>query len=206
MSRSKGAAPPHEAVSVQPRQMDQRFPRSRDEGTKIDQCGKQLRRGCSRSRDRESSHAVTYGYNSLALRARGATYRFSISSKRDAVEGCTVVSVPREIDGNRLVTSAFEDRHHAFPAPCPVPRSMDKQVSRHLSCHLTAGRSAAGPAARDRSERPSSNAKHYHGTIGKCDGPVSCSALILIQAPSCAYPQAGRLDGRTNFHPHRREP
>jgi hypothetical protein len=30
--------------------------------------------------------------------------------------------------------------------------------------------------------------------------------LILIQAPSCAYPLAGRLDGRTTFHPHRREP
>ena len=146
MSQSNSAAPPHEAVSVPPRQMDQRFPGSRDEGTKIDQCGKQLRRGCRRARNREASHAVTYGHNSLALRARSATYRCSVSPERDAVERCTVVSVPREIDGNHPVTSAFEDRHHAFPAPCPVPRSMDEQVSRHLSCALTAGRSAARPA------------------------------------------------------------
>jgi hypothetical protein len=31
------------------------------------------------------------------------------------------------------VISAFEDRHHAFPAPRPVPRSMDEQEGRHLS-------------------------------------------------------------------------
>jgi len=143
MSQSKGAALPNEAVPVPPRQMDQRFPSTRNEGTQVDQCGKQIRRGCRRSRDRESSHAVTYGYDSLALRARGATYRCSVSPKRDAVERCTVVSVPREIDGNHPVTPAFENRHHAFPAPCPVPRSMDKQVSRHLSSSLTAGRSLA---------------------------------------------------------------
>jgi hypothetical protein len=45
-------------------------------------------------------------------------------------------------------------------------------------CHLPAGRSAAGPAARDSWERPSSNTKHYHGSIGTCYGPVSCSVLL----------------------------
>ena len=178
MSQSKGAAPSHEAVSIPPRQVEQRFPRSRYEGTEVDQCGEQFRSGCRRSRDRESSHAVTYSYNALALRAGSATYGSSVSPKRNAVEGCTVVSVPREIDSNHPVISAFEDRHDAFPAPCPVPRSMDKQVSRHPSYGLTAGRSAAGPAARDRSERPSSDAEHYHGAIEPCYGPLSCSTLL----------------------------
>ena len=129
MGQSKNAAPPHEAVWVLSRQMDQRFPRRRNEGTEIYQCGEQLPRGCRRSRDRKATHAVTYGYNLFALLARSATYGSSVSPKSDSIEGCTVVSVPREIDGNRPVTSAFEDRHHAFPAPCPVPGSMDEQVS-----------------------------------------------------------------------------
>ena len=43
---------------------------------------------------------------------------------------------------------------------------------------LTAGRSGAGSAARDGSERPSFNAKHYHGSIGTRYGPVSCSDLL----------------------------
>jgi hypothetical protein len=54
---------------------------------------------------------------------------------------------------------------------------------------LTAGRSAAGPAARDGSQRPSSSAKHYHGSIGTRYGPVSCSALLGGPLPTGLEPR-----------------
>ena len=54
-------------------------------------------------------------------------------------------------------------------------------IPKILECHLkrplTARRSAAKPAARDRSERPRFDAKHYHGSTGARYGPVSSSAL-----------------------------
>jgi hypothetical protein len=51
-------------------------------------------------------------------------------------------------------------------------------ATRTLCSRLTAGRSAVGPATRGCSKRPTSSAKHYHGSIGTRYDPVSCSALL----------------------------
>jgi len=48
---------------------------------------------------------------------------------------------------------------------------------------LTAGRPATGSAARDGSERPSSNAKHLDGSLGARYGPVSRIALLRGSPP-----------------------
>ena len=56
--------------------------------------------------------------------------------------------------------------------------SIELDRTRRVFRRPTARRSATGPAARDGLKRPSSDARHYHGSLGARYGPVSCSALL----------------------------
>ena len=71
---------------------------------------------------------------------------------------------------------------------------------------FTAGCPAAAPAARDGWERPGSNARHYHGSIGARYGPGGCStflsgdgrALARLEArPSRGHEDLFKLGRRT---------
>ena len=55
----------------------------------------------------------------------------------------------------------------------PYAKKLKKQITIRLD-----DAQLPGPPPGLSSERPSFNARHYHGTIGMCDGPVSCSALL----------------------------
>ena len=62
-------------------------------------------------------------------------------------------------------------RNGRFPAH--AAKKADRLHQNLANRRATAGRSAAGPAARDGSEYPSANAKHYHGSIGMRYRPAS---------------------------------